>query len=315
MFANRSDLRRGITVVEIIVVIAIIGILGMLLLPAVQSAREASRRITCVGHLKQIGLAMVNYQTSHEVFPQGANGGPFSAHIMLLPFLEQASLYNSVNFNGRDPLGGFAHGWYNATIATTRLEVYCCPADPDLKQQPLTSYAWNGGIGIQRSNFVGPFGARSTRHLQYLKPSDISDGLSSTAAMTEWKIGHDNTSDDSTVVFKVDVEFNATYDEFVSACQNSNRDNTEFGMWTKPAEWTSGMYGSTLANFNSLPNSLSCLFSSSIDMGNWPASSYHQNNVNVLFLDGHVRSFGQDLSLKMWRSISTRAGGEVVDVK
>ena len=99
--------RGGFTLVELLVVIAIIGILVALLLPAVQSAREAARRMQCQNNLKQLALALHNYHTAHATFPPagfydggGANGSTLSWHTTVLPFIEQQNLYDALDRDG-----------------------------------------------------------------------------------------------------------------------------------------------------------------------------------------------------------------------
>src|SRR5258707_449644 len=99
--------RRGVTLIEAVVVVAVLLILAALVLSAAQAARGASRKLSCASNLKQLGLALNNYETMHKVYPQGMNGGLYSGHVMLLPFMEQTSLYHSINFTGADWSGGF----------------------------------------------------------------------------------------------------------------------------------------------------------------------------------------------------------------
>src|SRR5574339_915853 len=108
MHASAARVRRGFTLIELLVVIAIIAILIALLLPAVQQAREAARRTQCRNNLKQLGLALHNYISSHNVLPFGKGGSyapidptvpvyaRWSQHAMILPYMDQAPLYNTI---------------------------------------------------------------------------------------------------------------------------------------------------------------------------------------------------------------------------
>ncbi len=139
----RGD-RRGFTLIELLVVIAIIAILIALLLPAVQSAREAARRIQCTNNLKQIGLAMHNYHQAIGVFPLGVaaynipghllpgfNWDSWSGHALMLGQLEQTAMYNAVNFMLGNNIPN-SYGYYaNSTVTGQRVAAYLCPSDPN----------------------------------------------------------------------------------------------------------------------------------------------------------------------------------------
>src|SRR6478736_8527298 len=118
--------RRGFTLIELLVVIAIIAILSGLLLPAVQKVREAAARMKCSNNLKQLGLAMHNYEGAYHAFPQGRNQYPkvVSAPARLLAFVEQDNLQRLVNYDGTlaDP--------QNAAASRTRVGLFVCPSDP-----------------------------------------------------------------------------------------------------------------------------------------------------------------------------------------
>ena len=132
--------RRGFTLIELLVVIAIIAVLIALLLPAVQSAREAARRIQCTNNIKQIGLAMHNYHTANNTFPQGVaasfntvNPGciawsGWSAQALMLSYMEQGTIYNACNFM-LDPFSTSLSPLVNGTAVYTKIAGFLCPSD------------------------------------------------------------------------------------------------------------------------------------------------------------------------------------------
>jgi prepilin-type N-terminal cleavage/methylation domain-containing protein/prepilin-type processing-associated H-X9-DG protein len=203
-----SRRRRGFTLIELLVVIAIIAVLIALLLPAVQAAREAARRSQCINNMKQIGLALHNYHSTHNVFPLGASKNPknfagdsdliwssWSAQGLLLPYLEQQALYNAANFSwGVNPYGDPCYT-INSTVANTVIRNFLCPSDPNAARPNLNSYYASVGTttDFMTNNCWGGVGTScapsgSTGLFTYFIPygiQDCLDGTSSTVAFSE----------------------------------------------------------------------------------------------------------------------------------
>ena len=198
--------RRGFTLIELLVVIAIIAILVALLLPAVQQAREAARRAECKSKLKQLGVALHNYHDVHSVFPGNEVGcvkNPgatarrcwegWSGIAMLLPFLDQAPLFESANFNTYWNRNQTINGQNNRTVSTTMLTALLCPSDPTARKwtgnSAPTSYMLSAGpvSAWHRPHGPGPFSRESSK-----RSRDFTDGMSNTILAGEGVIGANN---------------------------------------------------------------------------------------------------------------------------
>jgi prepilin-type N-terminal cleavage/methylation domain-containing protein/prepilin-type processing-associated H-X9-DG protein len=207
--------RRGFTLIELLVVIAIIAVLIALLLPAVQSAREAARRIQCTNNIKQLGLALHNYISVANAAPPGIvntryidNYGnlststwtAWSAPALLLPYVEQGPLYNAANFKMNCCAAGPADQ-INRTVYNTRIASFLCPSDAIAGQQNIMSY--QGSIGASTiqypvdGNTTGIFNVYNNLpgtpppppSCSSVSLAAITDGTSNTIAFGEGLVG------------------------------------------------------------------------------------------------------------------------------
>ncbi len=161
----RRIVRRAFTLIELLVVIAIIAVLIALLLPAVQAAREAARRAQCTNNLKQIGLAMMNYESSNGSFPIGAKYTSWGTwYHFVIPFMEGTALSNAYNFQGSScssPSLTYS-GVENATATSVRVNSFSCPSDQN--EAPLPGAL--AGFAVTSANYVCNFGNTGTGYFQ-----------------------------------------------------------------------------------------------------------------------------------------------------
>jgi prepilin-type N-terminal cleavage/methylation domain-containing protein/prepilin-type processing-associated H-X9-DG protein len=305
-----TSIRRGFTLIELLVVLGIIGLLVGLLIPAVQSAREAGRRAQCATNLRQIGIAMNAYHAVHNMFPPGyiARHPPppvvdnYSEISFLLPQLEQEALYSSINFAFNTFETAESPTLENHTARNTKLAVLLCPSDGE--PEHLNSYRFNRGRwgGIRPGFFDGPF-------TFWVHPSaaSVTDGLSQTAFVSE-RIGG---SFGASIGWPRDVKY-LSYSLIVG----SDGPYIPLCVAEQPALWTtssgrywmlSGFYNANY-NHNGAPNDPrpSCGPGlTNLGYGLHPPRSYHPGVVNVLMGDGHATPIGDSIDVKIWKALGT----------
>lgn len=303
--------RLGFTLVELLVVIAIIGTLMALLLPAVQGAREAGRRASCLNNLKQIGLALHQYHGTHGCFPflRGGTSGPcdktsncdyLSGWPMLLPYIEQTPLYNMFTtthtYNKIDflPWGPAPFDPFDKDYLPFHLEVNLlqCPSDHSSRDPGAvgqTNYHFSIGDSLTGNDSLrqprGMFGFNSA-----MRMADVTDGTSNTIAVSEAAKGNEKNLIRGNAAFSVvGADANPSICLALRGEANSYKGTFDTRPWV-------GIYwhaGTPLSNgFTTVlpPNSPSCLFSSLwMGAGIISASAYHPNGVNALYVDGSVQ--------------------------
>ena len=311
---RESRRRSGFTLIELLVVIAIIAILIALLLPAVQAAREAGRRMQCVNNLKQIGLALHNYHESRQSLPPSSMGsiGAFSALSQILPFLEQANMYNALNFSlpDSDPA--------NNTVLVANINTFICPSDLPISSPNYgaqTNYMADQGSWIVFGSATGANANLPPPNGVFLAGSvtrfaDITDGLSNTGFYSERILDFPSNA----VVDPIaDVFFPRTMpltvDDAVQQCQALDITNlANQAPVFMGAPWVNGQH---VFQHITGPNTRSCGFFI-VNRAMMAASSRHPGGANLLLGDGSVKFIKNTINLQPWRALGTKAGGEII---
>ncbi|WDI41112.1 DUF1559 domain-containing protein [Bremerella sp. P1] len=309
--------RAGFTLVELLVVIAIIGVLIALLLPAVQQAREAARRMTCSNHQKQLGLAMHNYHDTHRVFPPGvfANGlnagmptNPNNMSWMptLLPFLEQGPLFDQL----KPYMESRASSSFPTALMNTKIETLMCPSDPNRgqtgevhnpsNQDPPPDYddGFHGNYLLCHGNqeITTTTDNDANGMFYYLSKTDFSsctDGTANTVMAAEILLVKSNVSgkrdwrgryyraDHLSSIVSTRLTPNTTASDKMRTCEGSP---------TNPS------YAPCAQDTNT-----QVIYS----------RSQHPGGVMVTLMDASVQFVSETINTQTWQDLGTRAGGEV----
>ena len=328
---RRRSFRLGFTLVELLVVIAIIAMLVTLLLPAVQAARSAARRIQCINNVRQLGLALNNYESAQAHFPaswkparsmEGKIDG-WSASSQLLPYLEEGALFSNVDFdlsyNDVKLPSGLPAG-------SARVPVLLCPDEPGdrvrikdgvPKYYPL-NYGANVGVWFVYDPETRRGGPGAFYPASKLKPGKFSDGLSKTIAFSEvkaWNPYFRNAAQDNPAAVPPtqiaslggDFKTNSGHTESLDGRCHQTGVTGLFSPNTKvphvsdeldhDVDWTNQQEGksATTATYAAVTS-----------------RSYHSGGVNIIRMDGSAQFVTDDIELPVWQAMFTRNGGEVV---
>jgi prepilin-type N-terminal cleavage/methylation domain-containing protein/prepilin-type processing-associated H-X9-DG protein len=344
--------RSAFTLIELLVVIAIIGVLIALLLPAVQAAREAARRAQCTNNLKQLGIAIHNYENSNGVFPAAYHGGlgrvymNFTGFNSILPYLEGQNLFNAFNYDMSLFAAGLGHyyGWSvgeQSTGHATLVSTFLCPTNRSdsqigmssgtawtIPRAAVTDYVFSAGA----DNYAGtPYLNQSLRGISgmdvFARIAEVNDGTSGTFLMGE-AVGGDAANPFIAQGFgpnRVCVRREA-YSTSVY-----HFDNLPFQAYGRRRNWINNgatqfiigsLIGKTTDRLGALYPMNDCGYEPNTD--HWdvavPGSgqtvsnfrSRHPDGANFLFADGGVRFIKETINGQVYMGLSTVAGGEAI---
>lgn len=313
-----QSLRRAFTLIELLVVIAILAVLIGLLLPAVQKVREAAARMTCQNHLKQIGLALHNYEATHASWPAQSTSPPTTTattppraswFTLLLPFLEQDNVYRLYQNDQH------WHEPVNSTAVLTRIKILLCPSADQGREGTEytrftsatprfhlygapTDYTNVGGVGTALAASLVPPPSDRTGVLgdRPMKVLEVVDGLSNTILVTEcanrpqlWQRRQRVSS------LPPPVPWSSSSDQpFVTG-----------GVWASHLKGFLIDGAGTDGRTNGGPCAVNCSNDNEV-------YAMHSGGANALLADGSVRMLNESLSISVLAALATRAGGETV---
>lgn len=328
--------RPGLTLVELLVVIAILGVLVLLLLPAIQAARESSRRAQCQNRLRQLGIASLNHESSLGQFPPTLVGGTdWSQHARLLPYIEASSLWPEIQ--SRIEAGGLAN-----TENPIPVPLYLCPSDPGYgfpENAGGNNYRANAGSNVGRVEVT--VSQEVQQEYQYaeqndgmfvagvaVEPRHISRGLSRVALFSEMLRGDRDPQQIAVPGDWLKVFANeASRDSVFLECANLNLGTRR--ALTGPTNqssiagrnWFTGHYTTTRYNHVMPPNSRSCVRGGRANLDGsddsnpvatdgtaTSASSAHPEGVNLVYADGSVHFVDDRINIPVWRQMAMRDG-------
>jgi prepilin-type N-terminal cleavage/methylation domain-containing protein/prepilin-type processing-associated H-X9-DG protein len=340
---SRRPRAAAFTLIELLVVIAIIAILIALLLPAVQQAREAARRTQCKNNLKQLGLAMHNYESTFTRFPMTADSSNFSTQARVLPYIDQGNLANLIDFNAPLMVGPAFNPSLNPVhtlAAQSVLPVFLCPSD---SQSPVyTALFGTANATFAGTNYMVSYGSGTGTNYddRYttdgivwtnsgVRHSDIPDGTSNTVMWAESLLGdlQDSTGGLPPFPYRRIGSWSGTTSAtpppgFTSGSGLISNPDLQAVLPTITAyngtrtrrgqAWIRAVAYSTLHNGYLTPNSR--IPDIGIHgRGFFAARSQHTGGAHFTFCDGSVRFLSDNIDVTNYRALHSRNGGETVN--
>ena len=335
--SSKALKNRGFTLIELLVVIAIIGVLVAILLPAVQQAREAARRSQCSNNLKQLGIALHNYESTFGLFAglPSVSAYGFSVQAQILPYVDQASLRNLIDFN--TPLmtgsgGSQVMNPVHANVVNKVIPLFLCPSDG---MQPLftnsntgvSSFAGTNYVVCSGSGIAANYDTRARTDGMFwwgsgVRIADITDGSSNTVMLSEALLGN---GVDLATLGPIDPQrqmarysgggMGAAGAGFTGPPGNDpNLAAAAAGAAAVDgrgrSSWIWGREHMTTFNTYITPNSMTPDVHRN-GFGWFTPRSLHVGGVQVTLADGSVRFVSENVSLDAWRAYGTRAGREL----
>jgi prepilin-type N-terminal cleavage/methylation domain-containing protein len=290
---NENMLRRAFTLVELLVVIAIIGVLVALLLPAIQASREAARRTTCSSSLRQIGLAIANYQAALGVYPASNSDqlnnwdtvGDIPNHSwgsVILPYAEQRNLEALIDYK----LSAMHPD--NRRAAGTIVPIYRCPSYTGLEytddsHYPVGQYAIGNYVSLAASDVDHIWGTGEPDGVIIpqgkIRPHDVTDGLTNTLLIAESREEH-------------------------------------MGVWIdgRTAAHTALAFSGDSVDVNRVSLNFTPYYDDGDITCNFGPSSFHPSGAYHMLGDGSIHFYRNDIAPSVYVALTTRAGGEVASV-
>jgi len=313
---KRNNKYTGFTLIELLVVIAIIAVLIALLLPAVQQAREAARRTQCKNNMKQLGLALHNYHDTMNCFPPGGFhiGLRASWLVMILPYIDQANLYHSINFNAGSSSPSANDYPKLQPTALTRIPGYLCPSSRE-ERSPAESATPPGGTGTQpcyTTHYYGVMGPGlgvtnpATNSLYLVENGTGSSGLGGFGV--QGLLGTSlMTGVNSSAVKRIRDATDGTSNTFIAG--ELSYDGQKANCYRA---WTRGNGGSNaMGSAKNIVNGINVAgYNGSSNFNSVSFGSFHTGGTNFLMADGAVKFVSENIDMGIYCATSSANGGE-----